>query len=42
MAETTVEKKELEYSVVGAILIDSQITGRISGVLSPDDFSTGI
>ena len=42
MAETTVEKKELEYSVVGAILIDSQITGRISGVLSPDDFSIGI
>ena len=33
------DTSQLEYSIVGAICIDPKICDKISGILSPDDFS---
>lgn len=33
------DTSQLEYSIVGAICIEPKICDKISGILSPDDFS---
>ncbi|MFQ8765880.1 MAG: DnaB-like helicase N-terminal domain-containing protein [Oscillospiraceae bacterium] len=33
------DTSQLEYSVIGAICIEPKICDKISGILSPDDFS---
>lgn len=33
------DTSQLEYSVIGAICIDPKVCNKISGILSPDDFS---